>query len=65
MSAAVESAAISPDRVFTTGEIASILKLSESFINKLRREGKLKAIKIGRSVRITAGELNRMLGEAA
>ena len=61
----VETAPDTSHRVFTTGEAASILKCSESFIHKLRREGKLKAVKIGRSVRITAEELDRMLGKVA
>jgi excisionase family DNA binding protein len=46
---------------FTRKQVASKFQVSESVINKWIREGKVRVIKLGRCVRISAAELQRVL----
>ncbi len=52
-------------RLFTIPEAASELKVSRSAIYRLITAGQLKAVHIGRSVRIRREELERFLESAS
>ncbi|MDA1349643.1 MAG: helix-turn-helix domain-containing protein [Chloroflexi bacterium] len=49
------------DRLFTFPEVAERLSVSLSFIKQLRREGKLRTVRLGRkAVRVPAAEVARL-----
>jgi putative molybdopterin biosynthesis protein len=49
------------NQVYTPEEVASILKVSKNAIYKWVQEGRIDAIRIGKSVRIPAAEVERLL----
>ena len=48
-------------KFFTLEQVAKLLKVHRTFVSRLISEGKLKAIKIGRSYRISEGGLFEFL----
>jgi excisionase family DNA binding protein len=53
--------AINPNEVYTTAEAEKLLKVSNSTMKRLLKNGLLKANKIGKQYRIFGHELLRML----
>ena len=49
------------DEVMTIPEVADHLKVTRQTIHKLMKEGKIKAFKIGRSIRILRSEIERFI----
>jgi len=49
--------------LLTVPEVAEMLSISKSHVHALRATGKLKFIKIGRSVRYTRRDIERFLKE--
>ncbi len=54
-------AEINPNEVYTTGEIKSLLKISESTVKRLLKNGLIRANKVGGQYRITGKELLRLV----
>lgn len=52
-------------KAYTPEQVAEALQLSLRTVRRLIALGDIRAVKIGRAVRIPAGELTRLLGEAA
>lgn len=52
-----------PDQFFTAEEMADYLKVSSQTVRAWIRDGKVKAVKFGRSWRITDEELRRVVTE--
>ena len=52
---------INPNEVYTTQEIRSLLKISDSTIKRLLKKGIIRANKIGGNYRILGKELLRIL----
>lgn len=52
-----------PERFYSAEELAEYLKLGPQTVRAWIREGKVKAIKFGRSWRIADDELKRILAE--
>ena len=50
-------------KLLTVPEVAEMLSISKSHVHALRATGKLKFIKIGRSVRYTRHDIERFLKE--
>ena len=50
-------------KLLTVPEVAEMLSISKSHVHALRATGKLKFIKIGRSVRYTRRDIERFLKE--
>ncbi len=50
------------DEILTIDEVADYLKLSRTTVWRLCTEGKLHAVKIGRSWRVDRAEIERVLG---
>ena len=49
------------DRLFTLPEVAEWLSVSLSFVKQLRRDGKLKTVRLGgKAVRVPAAEVARL-----
>jgi excisionase family DNA binding protein len=48
--------------VYTTTETAKQLRVSELTIRRLIKAGQIKAVMVGKQMRITQCELNRILG---
>jgi excisionase family DNA binding protein len=48
---------------YTCPEVAKAARISVPMVRKLLRNGRLKAVRIGRCVRIGADELKRLLAE--
>ncbi len=53
------------DEILTIDEVAGYLKLSRTTVWRLCSEGKLPAVKIGRSWRVDRAEIERLLGRRA
>jgi excisionase family DNA binding protein len=51
------------DPMLTVKEVASELKLSERYITQMISEGKLQAVKFGKTYRIYRSELDRFIAE--
>lgn len=49
-------------KLYTMEEVANILRVSSRTVKNMVKSEKIKAIKIGHSVRITHDEINRLLG---
>jgi excisionase family DNA binding protein len=49
-------------KFYTLNEISETFKLSYGWLNTLVRQGKLKAHKIGRSIRVSKTDLEEYLG---
>lgn len=47
--------------LYTTNEVATILKIHVDTVRKKIRTGEIKATKVGRDYRITEEELNRLV----
>ena len=52
-------------KLLTLKEAAALLSVSEEFMKKLRREGRLHVVKLGRAVRVPVNELERLCREGA
>lgn len=52
-----------PDKFYTAEELADYLKVSAQTVRAWIREGKLKAVKFGRSWRIADHEVQRIVSE--
>jgi len=50
--------------VYTDGEVASLLRVSKRTVYRLRKSGALRAVRIGRAVRIPADALAQFLEHA-
>ncbi len=48
------------EQLLTLKQAAKVLAVSEEYLKKLRRQGRLRVIKLGRSVRVTEEELQRL-----
>jgi excisionase family DNA binding protein len=48
---------------FTPEELAQLLKVSKPAIYKWAQEGRIEVVRIGRTVRIPAGEVQRLIRE--
>lgn len=53
------AAPFAPERWYSAQQVQEILSLSRSTVERLGVEGKVAAIKIGRSVRYSGDDLNR------
>ena len=56
-----DMAEINPNEVYTTSEIKSLLKISESTVKRLLKNGLIRANKVGGQYRITGKELLRLV----
>lgn len=54
-------AEINPNEVYTTSETKSLLKISESTVKRLLKNGLIRANKVGGQYRITGKELLRLI----
>ena len=52
-----------PRLAYTLDELADALGVSRAFLYRLRGEGKLKMVKLGRRTLVTAEEARRMLAD--
>ena len=50
-------------KLMTLKQAASMLAVSEEFLKKLRRDGRLHVVKLGRAVRVSEQELERLCRE--
>lgn len=50
-----------PNAVYTAAEAREVLKISESTLKRLLKNGSLRANKVGRQYRILGQELSRLL----
>ena len=50
-------------KLLTVGQVADLLSISEGYVHALKATGKLKFIKIGRSVRYKRTDIERFLDE--
>ena len=50
-------------KLVTLKQAAALLSVSEEFMKKLRREGRLHVVKLGRAVRVSELELERLCRE--
>ena len=50
------------DQFYTQQELAELLKVSTRTIQNWIKDGQIKAIRIGRTVRIPASEIDRLVG---
>ena len=48
------------DRLFTLKQAAEILAVSPELLKKLRRKGQLRVVKLGRAIRVSEKELERL-----
>jgi excisionase family DNA binding protein len=48
------------ERLFTLKEAAAILAVSAEFLKKLQRSGRLHIVRLGRAVRVSERELERL-----
>jgi len=48
------------ERLFTIKQAAEVLAVSTELLKKLRRQGRLRVVRLGRSVRISEKELERL-----
>ena len=55
---------MSVDEFLTTRQVAELLKLSEATVRKWCREGRLPAVKLGKSYRIRRSDLDRLFDQA-
>ena len=46
---------------YTDAEVSSLLRVSKRTVYRLRKSGALRAVRIGRSVRIPADEISQLL----
>lgn len=53
------------DEFLTTRQVAELLKLSEATVRKWCREGRLPAVKLGKSYRIRRSDLDRLFDQAS
>jgi excisionase family DNA binding protein len=51
------------ERLFTIKQAAAILAVSQEFLKRLQRAGRLRVIRLGRAVRISEQELQRLCRE--
>jgi excisionase family DNA binding protein len=51
------------DRLLTLQDAASALSVSQDFLKKLYRAGRLPVVRMGRSVRISQAEVDRLVRE--
>jgi excisionase family DNA binding protein len=51
------------DRLFTLKKAAEILAVSPEFLKKLQRNGRLHVVRLGRAVRVSERELDRLCRE--
>lgn len=51
------------EQLFTLKRAARVLAVSPEFLHKLRRQGRLRIVRLGRAVRITERELVRLCRE--
>jgi len=54
----LNSKTISPEQMLEANEVAGILNVSSPLVYRLIRQGKLRAVRIGHSVRIRASDLS-------
>lgn len=52
-----------PRLAYTLGELADSLGVSRAFLYRLKGEGKLRMVKLGRRTLVTAEEAQRMLAD--
>jgi len=50
-------------RLLTLKETAELLAVSEEFLKKLRRQGRLRVVQLGRAVRVSQQEIERLCRE--
>jgi excisionase family DNA binding protein len=53
------------EQLFTLKRAAEILAVSPEFLKKLERSGRLRVVRLGRAIRVTAQELERLCRESA
>ncbi len=51
------------EQLYRLKKAAGILDVSPEFLKKLRREGRLRIVKIGRVIRVSSQELERLCRE--
>ena len=51
------------ERYYSMKRAAERLEVSEKFLRKLQRAGRLKVVRLGRAVRVSEGELERLVRE--
>jgi excisionase family DNA binding protein len=51
--------------LLTRGEVAALLRVSVETVDRLRREGQLRATTIGRATRYRPDELRRLIARSA
>jgi len=51
------------ERLFTLKQAAAILAVSAEFLKKLQRSGRLHVVRLGRAVRVSERELERLCRE--
>ena len=51
------------EQLYQLKKAAHILDVSPEFLKKLRREGRLRIVKIGRAIRVSSQELERLCRE--
>lgn len=52
------------ERLFTIKQAARQLQVSEKFLRKLQKTGRLRIVHLGRAVRVSERELDRLCSEA-
>lgn len=60
-----EAFIMAADEFLTTRQVAELLKLSEATVRKWCREGRLPAVKLGKSYRIRRSDLDRLFDQAS
>lgn len=51
------------EQFFRLKKAARILDVSPEFLKKLRRQGRLRIVRLGRAIRVSSEELNRLCRE--